>query len=376
MRAKEFLKEAAAAPVAKKGRDLNHLEDFVFLGSNTSAPGKSAAVDALNILINYTKDARNLSYKWDGNPTVYWGREPDGTFVFVGKNNWGRAEGKSVSPEELSQFIMSRGKGEDWRQGFADNLAGMWPIFEAATPVDFRGYLYGDLLISPAKPAQIMNGRITFTPNQTVYSVHPKSKEGQHLSTAKVAVAAHAKYNNFGDKTGDPIKNVEAFNQTPDLWVTGQTYVSHSGGVAVDNLQTIKSLITGSGGKAMDGFLKPVAGLGYISDTIYSFVNTKSKAKQLDDINANSYMAFLASQPTKAQKIAEHANKFPGALDTLFQLVLEIMKGKNQVIEQLDKHEGDIMAHTAGEPGGEGYVDVSNKAKLVPRHRWTPFRTD
>jgi hypothetical protein len=375
MRAKEFLAETAAAQ-QKKGRDLNHLEDFIFLGSDTSAPGKQAANEALAILNSYTEDASKLSYKWDGNPTVYWGREPDGTFVFVGKNNWGRPEGKSVSAEELHQFIMSRGKGEDWRQSFADNLAGMWSIFENATPADFRGYLYGDLLISPMKPAQLLDGRITFTPNQTVYSVDPRSRIGKHLSRAKVAVAAHAKYDSFGDKDGKPIRNVEAFNATSDLWVTGQTYVSHKGGVQIGGLQEIKSLITGSGGAAMDRFLQPVAGLGYIADTIYSFVNTKSKAKQLDDINANSYLEFLANQPTKAKKIAEHAAKFPGGLETVFALVVRIMNAKNQVISQLDKHEGDIMAHTSGEPGGEGYVDLAKRAKLVPRHRWTPYRTD
>jgi hypothetical protein len=46
---------------------------------------------------------------------------------------------------------MSRGKGEDWREKFASDMAALWPIFEAATPADWRGYVYGDILFHPGK---------------------------------------------------------------------------------------------------------------------------------------------------------------------------------------------------------------------------------
>ena len=66
----------------------------------------------------------------------------------------------------------------------------------------------------------------------------------------------------------------------------------------------------------------------------------------------------------------------PGALDSLFFLVREIMKAKNEVIAELDQAEGDIVANTGGKPGGEGYVKTRDSVKLVPRDRWTPFRAD
>ena len=61
-------------------------------------------------------------------------------------------------------------------------------------------------------------------------------------------------------------------------------------------------------------------------------------------------------------------------MDLLFELVLEIMSAKDEVIRELDAAEGEITANTGGKPGGEGYVAAGTK--LVPRDRWTPFRAD
>ena len=159
MRARELLTEAA-----KIGREFNHLEDYVF------AEGSKGVERVLGYLKHMATEAtgRDYSLKWDGNPTVYWGREPDGQFVFVGKNNWDKADqgGFSTSPEELEQFIMSRGKGEPWRAQFASDLAACWHIFEAGTPEDFRGYFYGDMLFHPGKPFDVEHQELVFTPNK------------------------------------------------------------------------------------------------------------------------------------------------------------------------------------------------------------------
>ena len=71
MRARELLTEAA-----KIGREFNHLEDYVF------AEGSKGVERVLGYLKHMATEAtgRDYSLKWDGNPTVYWGREPDGQF--------------------------------------------------------------------------------------------------------------------------------------------------------------------------------------------------------------------------------------------------------------------------------------------------------
>ena len=349
MRFWELLLEDEAPPAKKVGREFNHLEDLVFTETN-------GAQRAIQILKDLAKPESKISIKWDGNPTIYWGRE----------------EGKSSSPEELKSFIMSRGKGEDWREKFASDMAALWPVFEAGTPKDFRGYVYGDMLFHPGKPYESGNGKITFTPNQTTYEVNAVSSIGVRLGKSKIAVAAHKHLDYFGDKTGEDIDNIEILNANPALVVFGLTYVSHQPAVNADNLGRIESLAKNQ--QAINKFLAPVAGMGYLQSELYTFVNTQSKAKQLDNLSSEAFMQFLQKTPAKAQKIAAHNQAHPGVIDTLFELVREIMAAKNEVIAELDAAKGDISAHTGGKPGGEGYV--AGGSKLVPRDRWTPFRSD
>jgi hypothetical protein len=355
------------------GREFNHLEDLVFTNPN------DGAVRAIKIIKDMEQDSSDVAVKWDGNPTVYWGREDDGTFRLVGKNNWGKEEGKSSSPEELEKFILSRGKGEDWRPKFAKDMAGLWDIFEKATPPDFRGYVYGDLLYHPGKPYSGSDGSISFTPNQTTYNVRADSEIGRRIAKSKVAVTAHSTYEYFGDKSGEPIENVEQFSGNPDLVVIGQTYVSKRPAVDADNLGKIEELAN-KYQASIAKFFEPVKGLSDLQEIFYRFVNNMSRAKKLDSLNTESFENWVANEGKisqgKQSKIQDKIETNPGVIDGIFQLVSEIMKAKNEIIDELDKSQADVTATTGSKPGGEGYVKTRDKVKLVPRDRWTPFRSE
>lgn len=357
-------------PAPKKvGREFNHLEDLVFTEPN-------GARRAVEILKRLSSDARDVAIKWDGSPTVYWGREPNGQFRLVGKNNWGREEGASNSPEELEAFINSRGKGEEWRPKFAKDMASLWPIFESATPPDFRGYIYGDILFHPGKPYQGADGQLNFTPNQTTYSVKSTSDVGRRLAKAKVAVAAHKHFDYFGDKSGNDFTDSELFASNPELAVFSQTYVSHQPAVNADNISAIEKEANKSFSK-IDSFLTPIAGLSDLQAIIYTYVNSRSKEKQLENISSDDFFNWLKTSKVSApkqQKIVNHPDA--EILGSMFYLVRELMKAKNEVIAELDQAQGDITATTGGKPGGEGYVSGRDSVKLVPRDRWTPFRAD
>lgn len=371
MRAWEIIVENEAPAPKTIGREFNHLEDLVFAEPN-------GARRAVQVLKSLSSPEKKISIKWDGSPTVYWGRDEDGTFRMVGKNNWGREEGKSSSPEELEQFIMSRGKGEDWREKFASDMAAMWSIFEAATPEDFRGYVYGDILFHPGRPYQGANGRISFTPNQTTYGVKVDSDVGRRLARAKIAVAAHKVFEYFGDKTGKDFDEPAIFGSNPDLAVFGQTYTSTQPAVNADNIAVIEKIANSSVDK-INRLLTPVQGLSDLQTTIYTFVNQQSRAKALDNIDTDSFFTWLKSSkvsPNKQAKIADLNQTHAGVMENMFVLVREIMKAKDEVIRELDAAQGDITAHTGGKPGGEGYVSGDDSVKLVPRDRWTPYRAD
>ena len=205
---------------AKVGREYQHLEDLVFVD------GSTGATKAAHILNKLGHDSKDIAIKWDGYPTMYWGRDNNGEFVLVGKNGWMKGN-ISKSAKELYSFITSTGKGEDWRDRFAKEMATIFNIMEQSTPASFRGYVYGDLLYHPGKPFDTSDAGITFTPNQVTYTVDPNSELGKRMSNTTVGVVVHTKYAEFGDKSGQPISDVKDLNQGPAL-VLGQTYVTHT----------------------------------------------------------------------------------------------------------------------------------------------------
>jgi hypothetical protein len=352
---------------AKVGREYQHLEDLVFVD------GSEGANRAADILEKLGSDSDDVAIKWDGNPTIYWGREPDGQFVLVGKNGWGR--NKSTSAEDLSNFIQNSGKGveeEPWRKDFGEEMAEVFNIMKAATPPNFRGYVYGDLLYSPRKPFSTTDGAVEFEPNKVKYTVDTSSKLGSRIANSKVGVVVHTKLDEFGSKASTPIKDVQELNSN-DAVVLGQTYVTHQPKVDTSEVKDIRAMAQRNA-QAIDSFLAPVKGLSDMKNIIYTYVNHMTRTQQLKNIDSGFFEWLSTSKVSanKQAKIKEMSEANPKALPAIFQLVKMIMQAKDHVIDQLDDADADVKATTAGEKGGEGYVALGSKTKLVPRTRWQP----
>lgn len=349
---------------AKVGREYQHLEDLVFVD------GSAGANEAADILEKLGTDSSDVAIKWDGNPTIYWGREPDGQFVLVGKNGWGR--NKSTTADDLGNFIKSSGQGEEWREKFGNDMAGVFNVMETSTPQDFRGYVYGDLLYHPGKPFTATNGKIQFTPNLVTYTVDTKSPLGERIANSTVGVVVHTKYEEFGSKSGTPISDVAELNGE-SVVVLGQTYVAHQPKVDTSEVKSIRATAN-KNAQVIDSFLAPVAGLSDMKNIIYTYVNHMSRTQQLKNIESGFFDWLSTSKvsPSKQTKIQELSKQSPSALPAIFGLVKQIMTVKDHIIDQLDNADADVKATTKGEKGGEGYVALGSKTKLVPRQRWQP----
>lgn len=368
MRAFEFLAEAETK---KLGRDLNHLEDLVFF---YGSKGANQAVDNLE---SYTKDTSGVAIKWDGQMALFWGRDEHGNFMLLPKNNWGRTEGQVKSAEELAAFFTSRGNNEPWRAQLASDLSGMWPIFEAATPKRFRGFLFGDLLYHPGKNKEDLADQIKFTPNKTTYIVNKNSAIGKRVAETTIGITVHGMYKHFGDAPESmlPVKAMDQFN-SPSILVMGPVYMDkHRPKVNNKELSSVREYVMKHSAE-MDVFLAPKEGLGDLKQIIYKYVNTMSKARRLDEIE-RGFWDWLKGADSKVSapkqaRIGELSRQMPTALPAILHLVRLLMTAKDHVINQLDTANGDVTAYTAGERGGEGYVVRAHDVKLVPRHRWQP----
>ena len=371
------------AEAPKVGRAFQHLEDLVLID------GSVGAQNAINKLADISRNPQQIRWKWDGKPQVYWGREPDGKFIMVGHNGWLKktADGKSQSPTELARFIMQTGKASTpeeikQRQQFATQYASLWPLFEAATPKDFRGYVYGDLLFMNRPPIQ--NNAYTFTPNNVTYSVPQSTELGQRISKATAAVVGHAYFPQFGmgDDEQQPISDFSAFDKTAGLIVLGPRYAQNPVKIDTKNLQDLQKYIAANKG-AIDNFLNDerlaAMKMAGFKGVLYNFNNTMVRQGKVSDL-ANTFASWLQGSSKQSapmqQKITEWVTKNQRGFLATFNVLENLRAIKDNIIAQLDAESGDIQQTTKGEAGGEGYVVYGKtgepNVKLVPRHRWTP----
>jgi len=366
----------------KVGRAFQHIEDLVLVN------GSAGAQTALSKLADLIQNPQQIRWKWDGKPQVYWGREPDGKFIMVGHNGWLKKtiDGKSQNAGELARFIMQTGKASTpeeikQRQQFATQYASLWPLFEAATPKEFRGYVYGDLLFMNRPPLQ--NDAYTFTPNNVTYSVNKDSELGQRISKATAAVVGHAYFPQFGmgDEEQQPISDFTQFNKTAPLIVLGPRYAASQPKVNNKQIVDLQKYVA-TNKNAIDNFLNDqnlaAMKMSSFKNILYNYNNQMARVGTTTNL-ADGFLKWLPSSKQSApmqNKIREWINKNQAGFVATFAVLENLRAVKNNIIDQLDQEPGDIQQTTKGQRGGEGYVAYGKagepNVKLVPRHRWTP----
>lgn len=379
MRLRELFREAAAPK--QLGRTFNHLEDLVFFY------GSQGTAEALSHIKDFATEqgSSSIRMKWDGNPQIYWGRETKGgPLVLAGHNGWSRGA-KTDSPEAVKDFIANQSgspktpEEKQQRDQFADKFASLYPLFDAATPKDFVGFVYADGLFLN-RPQLDQEGVYTFCPNpksQTCYHVRKNSDLGKRIAQSQVMVVGHAEFDSFGapDSAQKPKDSFDEFNSTNDLIVLGPIYNKKPIKINTSEVDGVEKYLKQNSGQ-IDGFLADTAGLSDLKEILYKYVNQTAKAKQLDQISQNHFKQWLSTakvSPGKQAKIDEKISANPNGLEAIFELVRRIQNMKDDIIDQIEGEQGDIW-----DTQGEGRVRYAgpNKqfgnVKLVPRKRWTP----
>lgn len=380
MRLRElFLNENTTPAVKKKlGRAFNHLEDLVFFY------GSSGTQEAVDHLKEINKDSSSIRMKWDGSPQIYWGRETKGgPLILTGHNGWSRGV-KTSQPHEIYDFIANKSgdpktpEERAAREAFAHQFSQLYPLFDAATPKNFTGFVYADALFLNT-PTPDEHGIYHLHPNpksKTVYHIVGGKVDGKDIAAAHVMVVGHGIFTTFGasDDEQMPKDDFSEFNTNPELIVLGPYYTPVQAKIDTSAIKQVENDLRAHG-EVIDSFLQPIPGVAAFKDYIYKYMNSQAKLRHLHNVGDN-FMTWLSESPisaTQQQKIRDRAAQFPGALPSIFKLIRDIMSMKNSIIDQLDKNPGEITATNS--EGWVRYAD-SNKqhghVKLVPRHRWVP----
>ena len=396
-----FFNEATAPAddsMEKYGRPFNHPEHLVFFkGSNGT----------LEALMHFKEVAEELEgnttvrRKWDGNPQVYWGREQKGgPLILAGHNQWSRGV-KSDSAKGVYDFIANQSgqpktpEEKKQRQQFATNFSNLYPLFDAATPKDFVGFVYADNLfgVEPANPKRLEpatkeypQGIWTFCPNplsKTCYHVDAGSELGQRIAKAQVMVVGHGELETFGapEREQKPMDDFGMFNNTPGLIVQGPIYTDTAPEIDTSPIDEMIVYLKKSG-SAIDGFLNSLPDPDK-NGIFYPFFNQMSQlhARGEQDFNSISGKTFInwmeqkGVSGKKQQHIVNMIQEYPGGLDAIFFLIKGIRNMKDEVDAEIKKQPRKEIWDT----NGEGHVRYAQKhhkygnIKIVPT-TWVPGR--
>ena len=391
-------KQSADDGMEKYGRPFNHPEHLVFF------KGSAGTLEALNHFREIASEktgATTVRRKWDGNPQVYWGREQaGGPLILAGHNQWSRGV-KAQSQHEVYDFIANQSgnaktpEEQKARDSFARNFSNLYPIFDAATPADFVGFVYADSLygVDPSRPKRLdaatdeyPDGIWTFCPNpnsKTCYHVNASSELGQRIGKAQVMVVGHATFPSYGasDREQEPLDDFEMFNSTEGLIVQGPIYTSAAPAVDLEPVDNMVNYAT-EHAEVIDNFMTSLPDPDK-NGIFYPFFNQMSNlhATGKQDFNTISGKTFVDWMTTKGvsakkqQHIIDMIQAHPGGLDA----ILFLIKGIRNMKDSMDAAFKSQAKLDIWDSHGEGHVRYAQKhhkyghIKIVPT-TWAPGR--
>jgi hypothetical protein len=397
-----FFNEAKAPAeddsMEKYGRPFNHPEHLVFF---KGSKGTLEALGHFKEIASEKEGGTTVRRKWDGNPQVYWGREQKGApLILAGHNQWSRGV-KASNQHDVYDFIANQsgkpGTPEQTkqRQQFATNFANLYPLFDAATPKDFVGFVYADNLfgVEPNNPKQLEKptkeypqGIWNFCPNpisKTCYHVDAGSELGQRIGKAQVMVVGHATFDTFGapDREQQPMDDFSMFNGTAGLIVQGPIYTDTAPEVDTAPIDEMIAYVQ-EHGSVVDSFL------GSLPDPdkngiFYPFFNQMSNLhaggkQDFNSISGKTFIDWMQQKGVSAKKqqhIVEMIQQHPGGLDAIFFLI----KGIRNMKDQIDAGIRQQPRKEIWDTNSEGHVRYAQKhhkygnIKIVPT-TWVPGR--
>jgi len=192
-----------------KLKHIHHAEDRPLLHGDA---GFDHAVGALEQAHNHIKSGAHssaLTMKYDGSPSIIFGRNPEnGKFFVASKSAFNKNPKINYTPQDIL-------KNHGHAPGLVDKLHDALNYLPKVTPK--TGVYQGDMMFSGNDKQETKRG-VAFTPNTITYTA--KGNLADKIKRAKMGVIVHQQYHgdNLNDMKADPYPDVHNFTQHPDVW--------------------------------------------------------------------------------------------------------------------------------------------------------------
>lgn len=361
-----------------KLKHIHHAEDRPLLHGSA---GFDHAVGALEQAHNHIKSGAHssaLTMKYDGSPSIIFGRNPENNKFFVASKS---AFNKNPKINYTHQDIL---KNHGHAPGLMDKLHDALNHLPKVTPK--VGVYQGDMMFSGDDKQENKRG-VSFTPNTITYSA--KGNLADKIKRAKVGVVVHQQYHGdtLNNMKADPYPDVHNFAQHPDVWHQSAEHDTRH--VHYDPIQQSEFQ------KHMDDAKKihkenpmmysatsPHQGdAGHLSTYINQTVRTDEKPNVKGFIQhmkdkytkAANGLKTPAAQSRKMNQYAEHENYVNANkkhYENLLGMHNHLQQAKNVLVNVLNQHSGGLEHDIDGKKTDpEGFVvnHAGQPTKLVNR---------
>jgi len=348
-----------------KLKHITHAEDRPLMHGDDGFKHAYGALMGAHMHMVAGAQSNALTTKYDGSPSIVFGRHPEtGKFFVASKSAFNKNPKINYTPEDID-------RNHGHAPGLAEKLKHALEHLPKVTPK--TGMYQGDLMYSGEDVQHNKDGSASFTPNTITYTA--KGDIANTIKKSKLGIVVHTEYNKEG-KAG-PISNdsSKAFGYHPDVYhhtanldTSQVTYDDKAQKDFIKNMAAAKK-IHDTHGLQMYSAVEPHAGdQGHMATYINQTVRDGSKptAAGLQEHIAGKYQKMidkLKTEKSKSAKLEElrghlnHIKQNAKHYNNLFKMHQHLQDGKNALVSTLESNEGEYVHAINGVASKpEGYV--------------------
>lgn len=327
-------------------KHIEHVEDLMF------EDGSIGALKSVDIIEHAVLNSSDIQVKYDGSPSLIFGRNVDGEFVMTDKSGFyaTRYDGRLTSKEAMRDMFLSRGNG---RENLANRLYQLWDYLEGLVPADFIGYIWGDLLWVGQPP--LINGKYTVKPNTITYQIPKSTKSGICAQRSVAGIVLHHRLESH-DSVPQPIHQSLNLNASLNVCLFYTNIDDMEVSISENSIDVLRAYIGKYSTQINDSIIYTDSN---IHKNLKKFINQCVRSGSYNDMTNrfSDYMSVFGLTDV----ILGNKNSF----DIMFKVFMGITNLKLQLVSQLNEIKTDI------DPlgGQEGFVVYFNNMpyKLVNR---------
>jgi hypothetical protein len=191
---KSYLLEQTQSAGDGKLKHLEHVEDLLLDGRHGYERAKNS-LEATHAKLSGKDSNVNITTKFDGSPSIVFGRHPTtGKFFVATKSAFNKTPKINYTLGDIEE-------NHGHAPGLVQKLKHALEHLPKVTPR--RGVYQGDLMYS-GDDVSDHSGKYHFTPNTITYSKDKDSEEGQKIAKSKLGIVVHTKYH------GSSLDNMQA----------------------------------------------------------------------------------------------------------------------------------------------------------------------